>query len=291
MSEEQSVRRGSRPAEPISRRPRGVVRPAQPKNLALVKPVLNCVNILRYLSKSEHPATLTQITQKLDINPSTGLSIIRTLVSLGLVAPHPNTKAYVIGAGVIPLAEGALGRGGILEIFRYPMERLAHKHSVTVTLWRMIDEDRMHLTASAVGDGPVQIQMRLGQRLPRWVGAVGRMMAAYSGLSEAELRKKFNGLRWQSPPSFSAYVEQSREAKRRGYAIDDGNYTRGVLSVAAPVFDLSGEITMACGATMFLGQHPPATVAEIAEDLVTIGGLLRPDAGKRRRAGAGVKGR
>lgn len=256
------------------------------KNLVLVKPVLNCVNILRYLSQNEHPVTLTQITQKLDINPSTCLSILRTLVTLDLVAPHPNTKAYVIGAGVIPLAEGALGRGGILEIFRYPMEQLARKHGITVTLWRMVDGDRMYLTASAVGDGPIQIQMRLGQRLPRWVGAVGRMMAAHSGLPDAELRKNYKNLRWQSPPSFTAYLEQSREAKRRGYAIDDGNFSRGLLSVAAPVFDLSGEINMACGATMFLGQHTPATVVEIAEDLMTIGGLLRPDASRRRTASA-----
>ena len=253
------------------------------KNLALVKPVLNCVNILKYLSQSKHPATLTQITRKLEINPSTCLSILRTLVSLGLVAPHANTKAYVIGEGVISLAEGALGRGGILEIFRHPMAHLARKFNVTVTLWRMIDQDGMYLATSAVSEADVCIQMRLGQRLPRWGGAVGRVMAGHSDLSEAELRKKFSQLRWQSPPSFKVYLEQANEARRRGYALDDGNFDRGVLSMAVPVFDFAGEITMACGVAMFSGQHAAATLREIAEDMMAIGGLLHPTVSARQR--------
>lgn len=283
MKEERAARAGTPVPEAPVRRPRVSSRAAGRKNLALVKPVLNCVNILRHLSQAEHPATLTQITRKLGINPSTCLSILRTLVSLGLVAPHANTKAYVIGDGVISLAEGVLGRGGLLEIFRHPMEQLARKFSVTVTLWRMVDEDRMYLATSAVSDANVRIQMRLGQRLPRWVGAVGRVMAAHSGLSEAELRRRFAQLRWQSPPTFRTYMDQVADARHRGYAEDDGNFDRGVLSIAVPVFDLAGDVTMACGVTMFSGQHTPAALKEIVEHLTAIGGLLHPKTIVRRR--------
>lgn len=246
-----------------------------PRKQVLVKPVVSSIRILRYLCDARHPATLTQIARELELNPSTCLSILRTLVALGFAVPFGNTKTYVIGDGIIELAEGVLGRGGILKSLNHSMQRLARRYSVTVTLWRQIEDERLELIASAVSGADVEIQMRLGQRLPRWISAVGRVMAAHSGLSEVELKRRFKGLRWQSAPSFRTYMEEVNAVKQRGYAIDNGNYARGVLTISAPIFNPGGDVTCACSVTMFAGQHSPATLDQIAKDLLTIGDLLR----------------
>lgn len=206
-------------------------------------------------------------------------------MTLGLIVPFQNTKAYTVGAGIVALAAGTLQRG-IPDLFHPPMERIARHFNVTVTLWRQIDNDRLELIASAVSNADVKIQMRVGQRLPRWISAVGRIMAAHGKLSDAELRSRFKTLRWQTQPSFKAYMKQVRDAKRRGYAIDDGDYTKGVLSISVPVFDMAGEITMGCSATMFAGQHSPQTLKEIAEQLAVVGSQLRPQAYNSRAKAA-----
>lgn len=248
--------------------------PGDPSRVVLVKPVLNAVRILQYLSISDEPVTLSELARALKINVSTCLGIVRTLLSVGLVASPGSTKTYAIGDGMMVLAEGVVARGGLQEILRPPMERLARRFGVTVSLWRRIDDDRLQLAISIVSETDVRIQMRVGQRLPCWVGAVGRVMAAHSGLPEAELRKRFKHLRWQSPPTFRRYMEQVKEAKARGYAIDDGEYAKGVFSIGVPVRDRAGAITMAVSATMFAGQHAPGTTRTITDDLLAIGRLL-----------------
>jgi len=151
------------------------------------------------------------------------------------------------------------------------MERLARKYKVTVTTWLLANEDRVRLATSITGESDVHIQMREGQRLPSLLGATGRILVGYAGLTEEELRHKFVRLRWQAAPAFQAYMEQSKQAKRRGYAIDDGNYARGVLTVAAPVLNSDDDLSLIVAATMFSGQHGPSTLHEIGAALSNLG--------------------
>ena len=237
---------------------------------ALVKPVMNATHILDLLSRSERPMTLTEIVRALGINPSTGLAILRTLVAVRLVAVEAKSKSYYVGTGLIALAEGVLRREATLEVLRPAMTRLASKFGITVVFWEVMEDEHLRLAAFALSDADIRIQMRIGQRLPIWAGAVGRLVAGQSGLPPFALRRKFARVRWQDPPTFDTYRRESVGAARHGYALDDGNFLRGVLSIAAPIFSSAGKITMACNAVAFSGQLPPKTIRQIAQELIEL---------------------
>ncbi|HQR89906.1 MAG TPA: IclR family transcriptional regulator C-terminal domain-containing protein, partial [Caulobacter sp.] len=67
--------------------------------------------------------------------------------------------------------------------------------------------------------------------------------------------------------------EQVEAAEQRGWASDQGYFTKGVQTIAAPVFDRAGDVAFTIVGVMLLGQYAD-------EALDQIGVALR-DAGQR----------
>jgi DNA-binding IclR family transcriptional regulator len=249
-----------------------------PKNgdAKLVKPVSNSLAILRLLTSATKPMTVSQIATTLDLNVSTCFYILRTLVHERMINFDEDARAYSLGVGVFDLLQGALAHGGALPIIRPMMEKLAREHHITVTVWRM-DGSRLMLAAIGESDADMRIQLSIGQRVPLLVGAMGRLVAAHSGKSETELRRLFKEVRWQNPIKFETFISQAKKAKRLGWALDDGQFASGTMTISAPIFDRSGHFTMVCSGTMFKGQHDAERVKTIAEELLKIGRILTPE--------------
>jgi DNA-binding IclR family transcriptional regulator len=213
--------------------------------------VLASLTVLRHLAQAPTPLPLSRIARDLSINTSTCLNILRTLARENYVSVDRHAKLYSIGLGVLELASGALSRGGDLSGVRSLLDAISQAEGATITLWRRLSDERMLLVLETLPAGNVGIKMSIGQRLPLMIGAAGRIMAAYSHLPEAQMRRQFDDLRMDEPISFDAYMLQAREAVTRGWAIDDGNYSLGTSSVAVPVLDRGGTAVFALSATVF----------------------------------------
>jgi len=113
-----------------------------------------------------------------------------------------------------------------------------------------------------------------GQRLPIVMGASGRLFVGRLGLSDDELRRAFEPIRWARPLSFETYHREVNRARRQGWAVDDGYFSMGVLAVAAPVCDLTGHIAFTVSAVMIRGQRSEAEIGRIGESLRDLGHRL-----------------
>ena len=89
-------------------------------------------------------------------------------------------------------------------------------------------------------------------------------------MDEAELRRRFETLRWERPFSFEQFAKEVAQTRRRGWGFDDGDFVVGVTSISAPAFGGSGEIVAIASATMFTTQHDEAARARIAKELIEI---------------------
>jgi DNA-binding IclR family transcriptional regulator len=243
----------------------------------LIKPVVNSIAILRLLTTVTKPMTVSQIASELGLNLSTCFYILRTLVHERMIKFDADNRSYAIGVGVLDLLQGALVQGGAMALIRPMMEKVARTYGITVTVWRCVGEHRWSLAAMGESDAALRIQMRIGQRVPLLVGAMGRLVAAYSELSETEIKRQFNQVRWQNPIKFETFQSQVKKAKRVGWAVDDGYYSVGTVTLSIPVFDQTGQLSMACSGTLFKGQHDAARIKEIAEELQKIGARLSPE--------------
>lgn len=229
----------------------------------VVKPVVNAIRIMRYLSESGSPSRAITIARSLSINASTCFNILRTLVLEDIVEFDPLSKTYSTGIGLTRLVENFLTVGQRVAAAAPHIADLASRYSVTMALWKRVAPDRIVLIKSIPSPTDVRIEMAEGQRLPMMMGATGRLFAPRLDLTSAKLRSMFKTLRWQRPLSFEEYWEQVERAEEIGWAIDEGYFSRGVMSLAVPIDDRGGNLSFTLVAIMFRNQLDDAALEEL----------------------------
>ena len=232
--------------------------------------VMMASRVMRYLQASKAPVTVTQIVRELGLNASTCFNILRTLVDEDFVDIDPANKTYTLSLGVVSLARGALEQNVELKLLQPKLQEFAIRHNVLVACSRRISRERSMLVAIAETDAPIRLHARVGATAPLFLGATGRVFAAFSEFTDADLEASFHKLRLARGLDFETFRAQVEEVRHTGWAIDDGYYFPGMVTVAAPILEVDRRVTLCCGAMMFNGQHDLKRIAQIANELVEI---------------------
>lgn len=218
-----------------------------------VNSVANALAVLRRLATADRPEGVSAIARNIGISPSSCFNILKTLTTEEFVQFDTENKTYTLGAGAVDLAIAALDpEAGFLRT-RPVLEGIAREFRVTCGLWRR-NNDRLILLGTAESEEVARIRFTPGQRLPAMIGAMGRCIAARSGMPEGELAEAISVLTWNETPRFDRYLAEVRAASVNGYAIDDGSYLLGITSVAAPIISREGALTHCIAATTFKGR-------------------------------------
>lgn len=191
--------------------------------------------LLRLLGSSHEPMRMTTIARELDMTPSTCQHILRALVDEGFVSV--DGKRYGLALGVVALAKDILSGGPSLQVIQQELQDIADAFDVTTCVLQRDFQDRMTVIAAAYGDNVYGIQLDIGRRVPAFIAALGRCVAAQSGLSVASLRRRFSSLIWEQPPTFEDWMQQIQSALVAGVGEDHGNYMRGYSVFACPIYE------------------------------------------------------
>jgi DNA-binding IclR family transcriptional regulator len=146
----------------------------------------------------------------------------------------PSGRSYRLGLGLLGLMSEVLERGDAQRLVRPLLERLAARYGMTAILWRR-DAEGLEVLLSASPPGVIGLSVPEGARMPLLAGSMGRVIAAFGGLSVDELRRRFAEVAWQMPPSFEAYMAQVDETQEQGWAVDRAELHRNIVALAAPV--------------------------------------------------------
>jgi len=228
--------------------------------------VVHAIGILRHLSTATAPLGVAAIARGTGISVSTCFNILRTLARARFVSFRESDKTYALGLAVAELAAGFLGVSHT-DLIRPELQRLAQKYDMLIVLWRVTEDGHIVLIDRAHSHTAVRVEMRMGLRLPMLVGAVGRCVAAALDLPEAELRRRFEALRWQTPPSFEAYLADMRAARESGWSMDVNHLYRGLITVAALVTDQKGQPRFGLSGITISAQHPEEVFPRLGEEL------------------------
>ncbi|MBT5192219.1 MAG: IclR family transcriptional regulator [Rhodospirillaceae bacterium] len=238
--------------------------PAKP-----VTAVSRAAGILRHLGRSQEPMGVNRIARDLDLIPSTALHILRTLAHEGLVVFDPNAKRYSLGVGILGIARNMLSRSGFVQAAQGHLESIAADFDVTAVAVELDSQDHMVVAALARSRLDLSIHVNIGSQFPALISATGRCIAAQNNWDRAELARRFGELRWQNPPAFETWLDEIAAARRDGYAMDDGNYIRGIIVLAAPIGLPAGTPSRAVVAVGLAAQLDDALRRELAQRLRT----------------------
>ena len=235
--------------------------------------VVNALRILQLLSGSTVPLGVAAVARGTGISTSTCFNILRTLARARFVSFHQLDKTYMLGLAMAELAAGMVGVSHA-ELIRPELERLALNYETLVLLWRVTDDNHLVLIDRAHSQAAIRVEIGIGYRLPLLAGAIGRCAAAALRLPQAELRRRFAGLRWQAPPTFATYQAEVAQASGRGWALDDGQLYRGLTTVASVIVDDRGRPRFGASGVSISGQQTQDQLERLGEDLHKVAVLV-----------------
>jgi DNA-binding IclR family transcriptional regulator len=198
--------------------------------------VTRAAAILKLLSVQKEGIGVSEIARQLELFPSTCLHVLRALVDAGFVAFDYEHKTYRTSIGLLSLVRNSLASRGFQQAVQPQLDRLAAKHHLTALAIELDNFERMVVVSISRANSIVSLHVNVGSRFPSLISATGRCVAAESGLSKAELKKRFKDLRWERTPRFEEWYVEVERARKEKVALDLGFYARGitVLSTLVP---------------------------------------------------------
>lgn len=229
-----------------------------------VPAVSRSIAILRLLGRLKQGMGVKAIADELGLVPSTCMHILRVLVSEDLVRVDPETKRYSLGSGMIGLAKSVLEGGGFARLVQPALDRLASTRGVTAMGVEVTPRQTVVVLALSKSNQPFRLHTDVGSEFSSLESATGRLIAAFSGNTWAQLRKKFNATPWDNPPSFDVWKQEVELARARGWSVDRDNFMSGLTVVAVPVFATNGSLTHTLVAAGMSSQMNAAVMSDLA---------------------------
>jgi IclR family transcriptional regulator, KDG regulon repressor len=201
-------------------------------------------HILALLSDGK-PRTLQELSGEIDLSTSTTFRQLATLVQHRYVQRDEQTNQYTLGLSCLELAR-AYNEGNDLRRAALPeLERLRNETKETVHLAIL---DQMEIVYIEKLQGLYTIGFmgsRVGGRSPAYCTGVGKVLLAYTDprvIRRYFLRRKLQRYTDNTITSFAALVSELASIRSQGYALDHGEHEFEVCCVAAPIFDMKGDV-------------------------------------------------
>src|SRR5579864_9633798 len=238
------------------------------------------VEVLRVLSEAGASVGVTEVAERLRVDPSTAYRLLVTLEAGGLVRKDVDSKKYGIGYGILEIAYGLLRRMSVVAVADPYLRSIAALTGESTHV-AVLDATRAVFVGRQSGAGILRVETTIGSSEPAYCTAVGKALLADH--SDADLRQLFGSepLARHTPQTITTIEALNTEVeriRRNGYAYDDEELHPGVRCLAAPVRDYRGRLVAAFGLSMpasrLARENIPALVERITSAAAEISAQL-----------------
>lgn len=213
-----------------------------------VQAVALTLRILEHLARERKAIGVTALAQALGTTKSRIFRHLQTLTLHGYLAQEPETERYQIGAGLIALGRRVSDSLDIVDIatpvLRELRDTLGH-----YSVMSQIEHDGMRVLTAISGRSLVEIGVRRGSLLLFHASAQGKIALAFGAeeLRRRVLRSRLEMLTPYTIVSAAALEQELERVRARGWAGGYNESLVGLNTLAAPVFDASGEAVATVG--------------------------------------------
>ena len=193
---------------------------------------------------------IADIADELGMSRSTTHRYVITLLALGYLEQGASRK-YRLGLRVTDLGMSALNSTGLREHAGPYLEELRQRTSYTISLAVLDGSEVLYVDRARSfrrNQGTVNVDLRIGSRLPAYCTAMGKLLLA--NLPESDQRELIGSIKLakQGPNTITskkALREELGEVRDANFAVDDEELAKDLFSIAAPVRNESRDVVAA----------------------------------------------
>jgi len=199
----------------------------------------------------QHPVLgIAEIADELGMSRSTTHRYVITLVALNFMEQVANRK-YRLGLRVTDLGMSALNSTGLREHAHPHLEELRKRTTFTTSLAVLDGPEILYVDRARSlrrGQNKIDLNLRLGSRLPAFCTALGKVLLA--GVPEPERRGIVSEIKLEKRgpntiTSKKALFAELEHVSEEGIAVNDEELAPGLIAMAAPVRSEGREVAAA----------------------------------------------
>lgn len=219
----------------------------EPKPTYPIKVLDKSLSVLDILFQNNAPMSITGISKKLGIYPSTIHRILDTLKYRGYVEQNSDDQKYLLGLKLVELGMTRYHQISLAKEASPFLKELVDECHETVHLGILYHEDVLYI---AKEDSPQTIRMvsRVGRRASLYSTGLGKILLAY--LSEKERKKIIAHIKIRrfTENTITNKIELEKEleqVRKQGLALDRGENEKEVYCIAVPIKNYRGKVIAA----------------------------------------------
>lgn len=196
-------------------------------------------------------ASFSEIVRSTLVPKSTTHRLLNELVDIGAIRFDGNAKTYSGGLLLARLGGNVTANYDIRQTVRPFLEQLHEITGHTATLGIRSGSSGVYIDKIESSDFGIRLHSEIGKTFPLHCTGIGKALLAELSSHElaACLPDRLEAYTRQTITSKKKLRDDLAKVRERGYAVDDGEITRGLLCLAAPVFAPGGEVTGALSCT------------------------------------------
>ena len=239
------------------------------------------LRVLRFLASQPEPTSLDRIMRACGLARSTAYHLLRAMIEEGFVVHLADEHRYGLWVAAFEVGSGYTRQEPLQRISRRLLADLADRTGQSAHLAVLHGRDVLYVVEERAPGRPPLVT-DVGVRLPAHLTASGR--AVLAALPAAQVRalypdaEAFVDRHGTGPRTLSQLRALLADTRQRGYAVEEGEVTPGLSSVASPVLDHNAHpvagvaLTFADGDTRALADAVRRTAQALSRRL---GGLDR----------------
>lgn len=213
-----------------------------------VKSLGKALQLIDIINRARTPMTLMSLSQATGFPKSTVYALLNTLRSYDCIRQEEDGR-YYLGTRLFEWGCGVSASWELSSVAHPYLEKLAVNTGATALLSRIERNSVVVIDQYTGMSGGIYITTEIGSHLPLHATSQGKLLlAAMSDTSAKALLSGSGPLEAFTPHTIveqAAILQELRQIRADGYAVENGEYKIGLRSVSAPVYDRSGVMSYA----------------------------------------------
>lgn len=207
------------------------------------------LDIIEFFSKTNGQIGIADISNALDINKNAVSRVLEALLEKNWIyVSNDSPKKYSLTLRPFSLIAGHTHHHGIAKIATPYIEQLNQKLGDAVYLGVKRERNVLYLV-HCDSTREVRINGCVGGEYPLNCSAPGKILLCHSG--EKEIKDYFNTSVQKRTENtitdFDRFMIEAENIRKSGYAIDNEEFAKGIICIAAPIFDHDGSVVASIG--------------------------------------------
>ena len=208
--------------------------------MSQVPAATRAMRVLRFLAGQPDPVPLDRIMRACELPRSTTYHLLNAMIEEGFVVHLADEHRYGLGLAAFELGSGYARQEPLQRLARRPLAALVDHVGHSAHLAVLHGREVLYVVEERAPGRPPLVT-DVGVRLPAQLTASGRAILAQ--LPAPQVRalysqtSDFVDRHGHGPRTLSALRRLLTDTRQRGYAVEDGEVTPGLASVAVAVAD------------------------------------------------------